>query len=58
MGPRLASDVEGKEVIERVTEQLVVLAGACCCGFKEHSSWCEQQSEDGDGTLQEGIKKP
>jgi len=54
-GPRLASDLEGKEVIERVAEQLVGLAEACCRGFEERSSWCEQQSQDGEGTMQEGI---
>ncbi|RPA91283.1 hypothetical protein L873DRAFT_1848385 [Choiromyces venosus 120613-1] len=54
-GPRLASDVEGKEIIERVAEQLVGLAEVCCRGFEERSFWCEQQSGNGEGTLQEGI---
>ena len=53
-GPRLASDLEGKEVIEPVDEQLVGFAEACCRSFEERSSWCEQQSEDGKGTLREG----
>jgi len=54
-GPRPASDLEGKEVTEPVDEQLVGFAEAYCRSFEERSSWCEQQSQDGKGTLQEGT---
>ena len=53
-GPRLVSDLEGKEVIEPVAEQLFELTEACRCGFDERPSWCEQPSDQGGGTLQEG----
>jgi len=53
-GPRLASDLEGKEGIEPVAKRLVGFAEACCRGFEGRSLWCEQQSEDSEGTVQEG----
>jgi len=53
-GSRLASHLEGKEVIQQVAKQLVLFSETSCRSFKVRSSGCEQQNQDGKGTLQEG----